>query len=196
MAKGELVFKGKDGYCYKRDGHTYHLLEGKSLGGHSTSDICFAIELDDEGGYKDLATWFCGCETESNKLLAICDENITNEPTAEETITNLKEEKDQLNDKISSLENKIAELKEALLIATRKQKSKQKDIHLTRQTFLDVYDYYFQRNDEEEFEEDMYGHDVHVHWHGFWCNCSDGAIACNYIIEGVRGCIEEDDDNY
>ncbi len=100
------------------------------------------------------------------------------------------------NELIHNMQMQLKELKQALLEATRKHNGKQKDVHLTRQTFLDVYDHCFLRDDEEEFEKDMYGHDVHVHWHGFWCNCSDGATACNNIIEGIRGCIEEDDDNY
>ncbi len=99
------------------------------------------------------------------------------------------------NELIHEMQMELKELKEALLVATRDRKKKLKGIGLKRQTFLDVYDHCFLR--ENGSEDDIYGHDVYVYWHGFFCNCSDGATAYNNIIEGIKGCIDEDDsDDY
>ena len=43
----------------------------------------------------------------------------------------------------------------------------------------------------DEFENGIYGKDVTVHWNGYCCNCGDGAIAYNNIIDGVKCCRDE-----
>ena len=42
-------------------------------------------------------------------------------------------------------------------------------------------------------EDDIYGHDVTVHFHGLYCNCQDGAAAFNYVIEAVDACASEEE---
>lgn len=44
---------------------------------------------------------------------------------------------------------------------------------------------------EIEDEDEIYGHDVTVHWHGLYCNCSNGAAVSNNIIPGIEGLISE-----
>lgn len=198
MAKGELIYNGRDGYSYKRNNHLYDLLEGMSLNGTTSSDICFVIELDEDGCYKDLKTWFClgikGSNNYPQELLKICDEVIDDTPTDEEIITDLKEERKELNEKIRDMEKEINELRAALLIATRNSgNATTGGIKLKRKTFYDLYNC----GVGDELMDDIYGYDVYVNWHGMYCNCGDGATAANNIIEGIRDCLEEDDnDNY
>jgi len=102
----------------------------------------------------------------------------------------------EMSERLAYLEAQAKELRQALLVATRnKEGSDSGDICLKRQTFLDVYNRCFNREDED-IDPDIYGHDVSVHWHGLWCNCGDGATACNNIIYGIEGCIDEDDGDY
>lgn len=48
----------------------------------------------------------------------------------------------------------------------------------------------------DELPNDIYGHDVTVHWHGIYCNCGDGAIVENNIIPGIEGVVDEDPTEY
>lgn len=109
MSKGKLIFNGKGGWSYERDGRTYDLLEGMSLGGYSTSALCFVMETD-ENGYKDFTNWFCcDCMT-PEELLKTCDEYITNEPTLEEQLIALRKEMITLkeeNDRLRKIINQI-----------------------------------------------------------------------------------------
>lgn len=197
MAKGTLRYNERNGYTYERDGRTFDLLEGKSLNANTTSDICFVMETDDESGYMDLNTWFClgGIEEEPEKLLQLCDELIEDGPTAEERIVELNKKNNELMITIGSMKKEIAELRTALLLATRNAEDKPKGINLRRQTFYDLYNHSV--GDDDLMDQDIYGHDVYVSWHGMYCNCADGATACNYIIEGIKECLEEDDsENY
>ena len=197
MKKGTLRYNERNGYAYERDGRTFDLLEGKSLNANTTSDICFVMETDDESGYMDLNTWFClgGIEKEPEKLLRLCDELIEDGPTAEERIVELNKKNNELMITIGAMKKEIAELRTALLLATRNAEDKPNGINLRRQTFYDLYNYSV--GDDDLMDQDIYGHDVYVSWHGMYCNCADGAIANNYIIEGIKECLEEDDsENY
>lgn len=66
------------------------------------------------------------------------------------------------------------------------------DIYLSRREFLAVYNAalsdMFERGDDNN---EIYGHDVTVHWHGFYCNCEDGATVTNTVIDGVECCSDE-----
>lgn len=197
MKKGTLRYNERNGYAYERDGRTFDLLEGKSLNANTTSDICFVMETDDESGYMDLNTWFClgGIEKEPEKLLRLCDELIEDGPTAEERIVELNKKNNELMITIGAMKKEIAELRTALLLATRNAEDKPNGINLRRQTFYDLYNHSV--GDDDLMDQDIYGHDVYVSWHGMYCNCADGAIANNYIIEGIKECLEEDDsENY
>lgn len=114
MNKGKLIFNGKDGWGYERDGKSYDLLEGMSLGGSTTSCICFVMETD-ENGYKDFTNWFfCDNSLSPAELLRVCDDYITGEPTPEKQLEELrkvmiklKEENDRLRKIIESVKNAV-----------------------------------------------------------------------------------------
>lgn len=77
------------------------------------------------------------------------------------------------------------------------------DKFVTREEFLRLYDEAFREMDRlsnleenknktpDEFDNDIYGKEITVHWNGYYCNCGDGAIAYNNIICGVKNCDEE-----
>ena len=75
-----------------------------------------------------------------------------------------------------------------------------KDKKVSRKNFLTLYDAEMIKldlaNDLDGYVENsaVYGEDVTVHWNGYYCNCGDGATAYNNIIEGVRGVVDELDD--
>lgn len=106
MAKGKLIFNDRDGWSYERDGRTYDLLEGVSLGGHSSSVICFVMETD-ENGYIGFTTWFCCDGLSPSELLEVCDQCITGQPVVDEQIEKLKKENDRLHKIIESVKNAV-----------------------------------------------------------------------------------------
>lgn len=71
------------------------------------------------------------------------------------------------------------------------------DRKITRKEFLDLYsaamtmNLYCDGTEQMERFNHIYGYDVTVHWNGFYCNCSDGATAYNYIIDGIQGVDDE-----
>ena len=67
---------------------------------------------------------------------------------------------------------------------------KTEDIEVSRQEFLDIYGLAMDGLGSDECE--LYGNDVTVHWHGIYCNCSDGAVAYNNIITGIENVIKEE----
>ena len=97
----------------------------------------------------------------------------------------------------ADLKAQIAYLKELNNDGTIK-----KDVRVSRRDFIDRWNaaytllgHYMDTN-EERFNF-IYGYPVEVHWNGMYCDCSDGAVAYNNIIEGVKGVIEEEgDDEY
>lgn len=95
----------------------------------------------------------------------------------------------ELNKRIESLQDAIFQL-----ITGREDNTATADIMLSKSDFLALYDRAISAMFADDDTNDIYGHDVTVHWHGLACNCADGAQACNYIIEGVREVLEEDGD--
>ena len=68
------------------------------------------------------------------------------------------------------------------------------DVRVTRSDFLKIYNLAMETMEENSEDNEIYGRDVTVHWHGIYCNCTDGAIAYNYIIDAIKGVTEEDGD--
>lgn len=66
------------------------------------------------------------------------------------------------------------------------------DVELTRKEFIATYNAaindMFERGDDNN---EIYGYDVTVHWHGFSCNCEDGAEIYNYLIGAIEGIDDE-----
>lgn len=77
------------------------------------------------------------------------------------------------------------------------------DVRVPKIDFLAIYDKALEemfdnmkKPNYEELLNDIYGHDITVHWHGLYCNCGDGAVPSNYIIPAVKEMLDEDCDEY
>lgn len=190
MAKGRLIFTKGDGYMYERDGKTYALLEGKTIGANATSDLCFVMETD-ENGYKDFAGWFCigSADSNPNELLKSCDTYVFDESPEHRKLVNATEE-------IKKLKEENEQLKKLLL--QMEKKTDTEDIKVTRKQFCDFRDIaeqlMFNGTEDEGERFGCYGKDVTVHWNGMYCNCEDGAAPSNYIFPAILELDEECDD--
>ena len=101
---------------------------------------------------------------------------------------------------IESLENDFYELTDRRIeketeVAKRAlfkvlSEKKTEDIEVSRQEFLDIYGLAMDSLGSDNCE--LYGNDVTVHWHGIYCNCTDGAVAYNNIIARIENVIEEE----
>ena len=94
--------------------------------------------------------------------------------------------------KIKKLETEKEMLRKAVLKLAL-NKGGTPDVRVSRNDFVKIYNdavnYMF---DHPELDDnDVYGYDVTVHWHGIYCNCSDGATAANHIIPAIENCEEE-----
>ena len=92
-------------------------------------------------------------------------------------------------EELAQMKKEVEELRSALLAATRNRESQTGDVLVSMNTFYNLA--MSATSDDDGMEEDIYGHDITVHFHGLYCNCQDGAIPYNNIIEGVKGCAEE-----
>lgn len=92
--------------------------------------------------------------------------------------------------KVKELETSNEMLRKAMLQLTGKGNTT--DIKVSRSDFVKMHDMavneMFETNSEEN---DVYGHNITVHWHGMYCSCSDGATPSNYIIPAIANCDEE-----
>ena len=77
------------------------------------------------------------------------------------------------------------------------------DVRVGKKDFLAIYrkalNEMFDNMEKPNYEElpnDIYGHDITVHWHGIYCNCGDGAVVCNNLIPAIEDVLSEDDDEY
>lgn len=123
-------------------------------------------------------------------------------------IAELKEKLQNRNEAICKLREQIDGLKKAvdILINTKSEDKTPEGIRLSVSDFSDVYEAMFcngdymtedgWNNDEglDLKEEHLYGHDVHLAWHGLWCNLQDGASVYNYIMCNLPELAEEVDD--
>lgn len=101
-------------------------------------------------------------------------------------IESLKNDFYELTDRRIEKETEIA--KRALFKVLSEKKTE--DIKVSRQEFLDIYDLAMDGLGSDECE--LYENEVTVHWHGIYCNCSDGAVAYNNIITGIKNVIKEE----
>lgn len=103
-------------------------------------------------------------------------------------------------DSIDALRKRIDMLQDALIEAI--SPTPKKDLRVTRKDFIQMYDKCTSRMFDDfdkgieggPNEKKIYNNDVTVHWNGIYCDCSDGAIAWNHIIEGVKGVDSEEGD--
>ena len=95
-------------------------------------------------------------------------------------------------EELEQMKKEVEELRSIVLKATRNKEMKTDDVLVSMRTFYNIAMNALSTDDG--MEEDIYGHDVTVHFHGLYCNCQDGATAYNYIIEGVKECADECDE--
>ena len=106
----------------------------------------------------------------------------------------------EMDRKLIQYEKRILILQSALLNATKVNKSVE-GVQVTKTDFLAIYNKalseMFDKEEKEDFDPyntDIYGYDFTVHWHGIYCNCSDGAMPSNHIIPAIEGLNDEDPD--
>ena len=96
-------------------------------------------------------------------------------------------------------EKRIEMLQSALLSATVGNKSVE-GLQVTKTDFLAIYNkalnamFKAEENGTLTDDNDIYGYDFTIHWHGIYCNCYDGAIPSNHIIPAIEGVNDEDPD--
>ena len=98
---------------------------------------------------------------------------------------------------------KRLELMQDAIKQLMKEGGTSEDVRVSKKDFLTIYNKalneMFDLMEKPNFDEqpnDIYGHDITVHWHGIYCNCGDGAVVCNNLIPGIEGVISEDDSEY
>lgn len=100
------------------------------------------------------------------------------------------------NNQIEELEIANKMLRKAILQLTSKENIS--DVRVSRQDFIKMYNsaIEFMFNNMETEDNDIYGHNVTVHWHGMYCDCSDGATPSNFIIPAIKDCDNEIGEEY
>lgn len=71
------------------------------------------------------------------------------------------------------------------------------DKKISRKDFVMLHEYMAKQMDnvEDDFTKEnnaIYGHHITVHWHGFYCDCSDGAVPANNIIPAIQSVDDEE----
>lgn len=84
-----------------------------------------------------------------------------------------------------------------LLFKVLPKEGKTGDKELSRKDFVEVYNFMVKHMDtvEDNFTKEnnaIYVHDCTVHWHGLYCNCSDGATVANNIIPAITSVDDEE----
>lgn len=104
----------------------------------------------------------------------------------------------KIKEQMEEIETRNKLLRKALMQVLSKNKKEIKDVRISKVDFLKMYDEALNDmfDNPKREENNIYGYDITVHWHGIYCNCGDGAIPCNYIIPAIKGCLEEDDEEY
>ena len=97
---------------------------------------------------------------------------------------------DGLEKENEKLKARVKHLRSLLFAAMKEKQSG--DTKVKRSEFIDIWHEAMEGLGSDECE--LYGNNVTVHWHGIYCDCSDGAVAHNNIIEGIKGVMSEEDE--
>lgn len=117
------------------------------------------------------------------------------------------DELEQAERKIERLQKNIDELKieykrrlelmqKALMELTKGIDTVPNGKRVSKADFLAMHSAAVRDMDDDFENNDVYGYDFTVHWHGIYCNCGDGATPANHLIPGIEGCFEEDPTEY
>lgn len=102
-----------------------------------------------------------------------------------------EKELEEAKAKVRELEIANEMLRKAVLQLS--SKTKNSDVRVSRKDFVKIHseavDYMF--DNPEADDNDVYGYEFTVHWHGIYCDCSDGATPSNYLIPGILDCDDE-----
>lgn len=96
---------------------------------------------------------------------------------------------------ISHLLRRIELMQTALLKATKTADTILNDMRVSKADFIAMHNAAVRDMDELE-DNDIYGYDFTVHWHGMYCNCGDGATPANHIVPAIEWCEMEDPTEY
>ena len=101
------------------------------------------------------------------------------------------------NKRITDLEIRNELLRKALMQYITKSKD-EKDVRVSKLDFLALYNDALNEmfDNPNEDENDIYGYDITIHWHGIYCSCGDGATAYNHIITAIENVYNEDNEEY
>lgn len=104
----------------------------------------------------------------------------------------------ETEEKVKELKMRNELLRKAIMQLTTHKDINNKDVRVSKLDFMNMFDDALNEmfDNPNEEENDVYGYDVTVHWHGIYCNCGDGAVAYNNIVSAVKDCYEEDDEEY
>lgn len=99
---------------------------------------------------------------------------------------------------IKELEKRCEMLRNAVIKLTARRGTMGKDIRVPKLDFLEMYEKAIEDMFEHPENEinDIYGHSVTIHWHGVYCDCSDGATPSNYIIPALKELCDEDSEEW
>ena len=102
------------------------------------------------------------------------------------------------NKRIVELETRNKMLRAALMDLIKEDNKDKKDVRVSKLDFLALYNDALNEmfDNPDKDENDIYGYDITIHWHGIYCNCGDGATAYNHIITAIEGVCSEDDEEY
>ena len=118
----------------------------------------------------------------------------------ERELERMEREKTEL---VKDYEKRLELMQDAIKQLMTKSAATSEDVRVGKKDFLVIYrkalDEMFDSMEKPNFDElpnDIYGHDITVHWHGIYCNCGDGAVVCNNLIPAIEDVLSEDDSEY
>ena len=103
-----------------------------------------------------------------------------------------EKELEEIKSKIVKEYEKRIDFMHKAILELSKETEPHKDTRVTKTDFLAIYQKALDYMWDHAEDNDIYGYDFTVHWHGIYCNCSDGATPSNYLIPGIEGCNLED----
>lgn len=111
----------------------------------------------------------------------------------EREITTLKKEMEEAKEEY---EKRLALMQKALMELTKEVDTVPNGKRVSKADFLAMHSAAVRDMDDDFENNDIYGYDFIVYWHGIYCNCGDGATPANCLVPGIEECLEEDPTEY